>query len=273
MSERNYYVICDDNCRFEGMTKEQIYDAIAEATGSTPTPVDSAFITKIKEQNANHNLKMWKGTEAQYNALAEKDTDTLYIITRANVAPRIVNSTVLEEEINTTATNLAELQEYVDALQEEIDALQGEVQPINRGGTGATSKEAALRNLDLYGAETRTIVWRNVDTTLDFAARKLNNDFSTYDAVEVLFNFSTSTGQTISRIKIKKPLSGEGYNSAMAIGIYGAKLGYRTFNISSAGVLSFGDAFVYNQYGSLDSKATQNSMLIPDIVYGIKFAG
>lgn len=80
MSERNYYVLCDDNCRFEGMTKEQIYDAIAEATGMTPTPVDSAFITKIKEQNASHNLKMWKGTEAQYNALEEHDTDTLYIV-------------------------------------------------------------------------------------------------------------------------------------------------------------------------------------------------
>lgn len=80
MSERNYYVICDDNCKFEGMTKEQVYDAIAEATGSTPTPVDEAFITKVKEQNANHSIKFWKGTEAQYNALTEKDTDTVYII-------------------------------------------------------------------------------------------------------------------------------------------------------------------------------------------------
>lgn len=37
MSERNYYVLCDDNCRFEGMTKEQIYDAIAENRHDTDT--------------------------------------------------------------------------------------------------------------------------------------------------------------------------------------------------------------------------------------------
>ncbi len=80
MSERRYFVICEDNCRFESLTREQIFAAIAEATGSTPTPVDEAFITKIKEQNANHSLKMWKGTEAQFNALEEKDADTIYFI-------------------------------------------------------------------------------------------------------------------------------------------------------------------------------------------------
>lgn len=95
MLDRNYYVICDDNCKFESMTKEQIYDAIAEATGSTPTPVDEAFITQIKEQNANHNLKVWKGTEAQYNAIASKDADTLYIIGTNTV--KSVNT--LKEEI------------------------------------------------------------------------------------------------------------------------------------------------------------------------------
>ena len=53
MSERNYYVLCDDNCRFESMTKEQIIAAIAEATGHTPEDIDAAFITRIKEQNKN----------------------------------------------------------------------------------------------------------------------------------------------------------------------------------------------------------------------------
>lgn len=100
MSERNYYVICDDNCRFEGMTKEQIYDAIAEATGTTPTPVDEAFITKIKEQNAQHSLKVWKGTEAQYNALAQKNADTLYII--GNNVVRVISADELytKEELD-----------------------------------------------------------------------------------------------------------------------------------------------------------------------------
>ena len=78
MSERIYYVICQDNCKFESMTKEQIIAAIAEATGNTPTDVDKAFITKIKEQNTNAAVKIWVGTQAEFNALTEKDPNTLY---------------------------------------------------------------------------------------------------------------------------------------------------------------------------------------------------
>lgn len=86
MPERNYYVLCDDNCRFPAMTKEEIIAAIQAATGHVPSEqeIDQAFITKIKEMNANAELKWWVGTEAQYNAIAEKDVHTLYIITDAS---------------------------------------------------------------------------------------------------------------------------------------------------------------------------------------------
>ena len=75
------YVICDTNCKYEGMTKEQIIAAIAEATGNTPTGIDDAFITKLKEQNANGTVKLWIGTTAQFNAVATKDENTLYLLT------------------------------------------------------------------------------------------------------------------------------------------------------------------------------------------------
>lgn len=78
MSERIFYCICADNCKFETLTKEQIIAAIAEATGNTPTNVDAAFITKIKEQNTNTAVKIWVGTQAEFNALTEKDPNTLY---------------------------------------------------------------------------------------------------------------------------------------------------------------------------------------------------
>lgn len=84
INERNYYVICDDNCRFPSMTSEQILEAIAEATGETPTHIDDAFITKIKEQNRNGQLKLWVGTNAEYNAIETPDNDVLYIITDAS---------------------------------------------------------------------------------------------------------------------------------------------------------------------------------------------
>lgn len=81
--ERKYYVFCEDKCKFEAMTKEQTINAIAEATGRTPESIETneAFISMIKEQNANKNLKFWIGTTAQFQALQQKDNDTMYILT------------------------------------------------------------------------------------------------------------------------------------------------------------------------------------------------
>lgn len=107
---RTYFVVDNTNSLTEGMTKEQIYDAIAEATGATPTPVDEAFITKIKEQNAEHNIKIWKGTQAQYNALATKDNDTIYIIDTNLVKDFSGQIEELAENINSTNARLTGVQ-------------------------------------------------------------------------------------------------------------------------------------------------------------------
>ena len=79
MESGKYYVIGYGNNLYEGLTKEQVIAAIAEATGETPTDVDAAFITKIKEQNRNLPLKFWIGTNAEYNALQEIEPNCFYI--------------------------------------------------------------------------------------------------------------------------------------------------------------------------------------------------
>lgn len=81
MSDRKYYVFCEDNCKFESMTKEEIIAAIAEATGNTPTNIDDAFITKLKELNRGAGIKFWIGTQAEYNAIENPEANVLYIFT------------------------------------------------------------------------------------------------------------------------------------------------------------------------------------------------
>ena len=78
--DRKYYVLCQDDCKFEGMTKEQTIAAIAEATGAVPQNIDEAFISQIVNQNGG-SLRLWQGTRAEYNALPEKDAGTIYHIT------------------------------------------------------------------------------------------------------------------------------------------------------------------------------------------------
>lgn len=117
-TERTYYVMCADKCLFEGMTKEQIITAIAEATGATPTYIDDAFITKIKEQNKNGIIKFWRGTVAEYNAIAEKDSDTLYI--------------------KTDDTREAEIDAALQELNTDIEDIQQEAAQRQTKATAAT---------------------------------------------------------------------------------------------------------------------------------------
>ena len=79
--ERKYYCFCEDNCKFETMTKEQILAAIAQAiaTGNVGE-CDTGFITKVKETNGGSCITFWVGTNAQYNALATKEKNCVYII-------------------------------------------------------------------------------------------------------------------------------------------------------------------------------------------------
>lgn len=82
--DREYFVLCKDNCKFPAMTKEQALAAIAEATGKTPTDIDAAFISKIKEINKGETVQIWIGATAEYNALVangEKRSDVIYIKT------------------------------------------------------------------------------------------------------------------------------------------------------------------------------------------------
>ena len=95
MADRKYYVMCALGCKAEAMTKEQIYAAIAEATGNVPNGVDDAFITRLLEQNKKAAMRLWVGTEAEYNALVAKgeiNPDTVYFIKNGDVA-RLKNPT------------------------------------------------------------------------------------------------------------------------------------------------------------------------------------
>lgn len=111
--ERNYYVICDDNCKFPSMTYEQILAAIAEATGATPTDVDDAFISKIRELNRNNNLRFWIGTTAEYNELANAgqiESNCMYIITDDAFGDDVSEA-------------ISDLSEAISDLSEEVERL------------------------------------------------------------------------------------------------------------------------------------------------------
>lgn len=107
MANRKYYVLCNDNCRFESMTKEQILTAIDQAVSTGEIQdVDTGFVTAIKEMNKNAALSFWVGSQAEYNALSEITENCFYIITDDST----------DTDLNTA---FEELKQEVDVLEEK----------------------------------------------------------------------------------------------------------------------------------------------------------
>ena len=122
-----YNVIRGDGVFFEGMTKEQIISAIAEATGNTVEDIDSAFITKLKEINKGNAIKLWLGTNAEYNAITTKEDDVLYFITDDTfVSDTSESLDNLDEKINSNYNNvtllLSSMNNEIDTFEENINS-------------------------------------------------------------------------------------------------------------------------------------------------------
>ena len=112
MNEKKFYVICDDDCLFEGMTKEQIIAAITEATGNTPSGASDAFISAVKESNANKSLSFWLGNETQFAALGV-NANCVRVKVDANGKLYILqNEKITEDEIKDGAVS----REFTTAL-------------------------------------------------------------------------------------------------------------------------------------------------------------
>lgn len=102
------YLICDTNCKYEGMTKEQILTAIVQAVNEgTIGDINTGFITTVKTITGTP-LKFFVGTQAEYDALTDEDKQNLFAV--------ISNDTIREnilETLNTALTNIADLQNNI----------------------------------------------------------------------------------------------------------------------------------------------------------------
>lgn len=80
MAGRKYYALCDSNCKFETMSKEQILTAITQAVNEgTIGDIDTGFITTIKTINGTP-LKFFVGTQSEYGLLTEAERKDLFAI-------------------------------------------------------------------------------------------------------------------------------------------------------------------------------------------------
>lgn len=132
MSNVPVYVICDKNCKFEGMTKEQILTAIAQAveTGEIGD-INTGFVQTIKTVNGV-GLKFFVGTQNAYDALSDSDKENLFALI-------------------TDDTSSAELLEYLNGLSDRVTVLENKA-----AASHATTADRATYATSAGTADTAT---------------------------------------------------------------------------------------------------------------------
>lgn len=150
------YVICDQNCKFEGMTKEQILTAIAQAVESGEIKdVDAGFITTIKTIN-NIPLKFFVGEQAAFDALSDEEKNNLFAI--------ITNDTTkegLEEAIkviNETIKNIFDGKLTVPKAEDATNAKYASwLDPFKTTAKFPVAPQAQELNIELMWGKTYLI--------------------------------------------------------------------------------------------------------------------
>ena len=157
-----YNVVRGDGVFFEGLTKEQIYELIAEMTGETVQDVDQAFITKLKEINKGNSIRLWLGTSAEYNLLQVKEDDVLYICTDDTFVPD-TNAAIqeLSSKIDSISDGigdrLSEYDEKIDDFKQEIESDMSSFEREVNSALGDAMKFAGLTRYDNGGTRTVSV--------------------------------------------------------------------------------------------------------------------
>lgn len=132
------YVLCDANCKWEGMTKEQILTAITQAvTTGEIGDINTGFVQTIKTINGLA-LKFFVGEQSEYDALSEEDKKDLFAI--------ITNDTTKDGLYNA----FAEVEELVGSLLNRVQDAETEINDI-KGGYVPVDKADKANKLNIRG--------------------------------------------------------------------------------------------------------------------------
>lgn len=145
-----FYVFCDDDCKYEGMTKEQILTAIQQAVaqGYVSDP-DGAVISKIKEIKAGASTQIWVGTEAEFNALSPAPTyGTSLVRVGADGVLYLCSDDSSLDFINTIAKDGVYTKAEVDEIVGKIDFPVDD--SVTADGTNAVSGAAVAAYVESY---------------------------------------------------------------------------------------------------------------------------
>lgn len=171
MATPKVYVICDNNCKYEGMTREQILAAITQAvTEGTIGDCDTGFITTIKTVNGTP-LRFFVGTQAEYATLEDK-SNLFAIITDDTTKEGILAAI---EELQTNYTVLSEGLTNGTVVPKTAESATS--------ATNARNDELGNRILETYHKRSNVMV--NVTTPVNLPKPIYSKDATTQPTISL----------------------------------------------------------------------------------------
>lgn len=143
MADRKYYVICDNGCKFESLTKEQILTAITQAINDGNVGnVDTGFITTLKTINGKP-LKFFVGTQAEYELLTDSDKKDLFaMITNDATKDALLGAIeLLNIEIDNLAQGLSSGEIVPKCVTDLETELRREISTVTVGSAASVVEE------------------------------------------------------------------------------------------------------------------------------------
>ena len=129
MSDRIVAGFCDDNCKFEVYTREEIIGLLEYVIANNALPsdlivdgnIDSstnlAAVNAIVEQNKGTALKIWVGTQAEFDAYTGDKTNLYAIISDDQTLQNLLNKLV------TVENNIASFEKTINSICDGITAV------------------------------------------------------------------------------------------------------------------------------------------------------
>lgn len=222
MATPTVYVICDQNCKFEGMTKEQILSAILQAVNEgTISDIDAGFITSVKTINGQ-TLRFFMGEQAAYDALSEEQKAGLFAIITNDTTKEGVLAAIEDLKANNSA--LSKAIEDIIAGKTEV----GKADYADKANYVQTYNESANVELPIVAAEktngqARRMVLTGMTYNPSTDTLKVGNIdgyMKETDGVQVLSRGAPKTTQFNEHIRITEMPSGKSLGDIMFVTVY-----------------------------------------------------
>lgn len=194
MANGDVYALDDGKNLFPTMTKEQILAAIIEAVNDgSISNIDAGFITKIKEINKNSELQFWTGTQAEYNALQNKDPE--------HIEYRITDDTTLsdiEQAISDIEADVSGILNGVTAVPNATYAKSAAQADYAVNANQAVTAQSASTAMTANNVSNLYVHFLKIDGT---------NSSSSYE-YEIYITLTTNNSEQISKSSLVSMLVG-----------------------------------------------------------------